>query len=220
MSWAEEDWTVGLSGRVLQKVKELQVQQERLSRENKQKQLQLDNIHISLRKQTTKYEEVRVELQSRQRELQSVQEEAKTAFNSKERLSQEVQTKQAQICSLEGQLDAARAHNNKLTREIKRLKAELEKLQNSRVVAGNNDLAEVQKERQFPKKQHQQGVNKLYRELQQARTLHNALQAQLDQVTRQTQQLTTAFEKQSKHIAGLLAELQEKERRHDEELLQ
>lgn len=54
MSWAEEDWTVGLSGRVLQKVKELQVQQERLSRENKQKQLQLDNIHTSYEKQTVK----------------------------------------------------------------------------------------------------------------------------------------------------------------------
>lgn len=54
MSWAEEDWTVGLSGRVLQKVKELQVLQERLSRENKQKQLQLDNIHTSLEKQTVK----------------------------------------------------------------------------------------------------------------------------------------------------------------------
>uniref|UniRef100_A0A3Q3SWW1 Centromere protein Cenp-F N-terminal domain-containing protein n=1 Tax=Mastacembelus armatus TaxID=205130 RepID=A0A3Q3SWW1_9TELE len=54
MSWAEEDWTVGLSGRVLQKVKELQVHQERLSRENKQKQLQLDNIHTNLEKQTAK----------------------------------------------------------------------------------------------------------------------------------------------------------------------
>uniref|UniRef100_A0A3B4YE09 Centromere protein Cenp-F N-terminal domain-containing protein n=1 Tax=Seriola lalandi dorsalis TaxID=1841481 RepID=A0A3B4YE09_SERLL len=54
MSWAEEDWTVGLSGRVLQKVKELQVHQDRLSRENKQKQLQLDNIQTSLEKQTVK----------------------------------------------------------------------------------------------------------------------------------------------------------------------
>uniref|UniRef100_A0A3B3CGY6 Centromere protein Cenp-F N-terminal domain-containing protein n=1 Tax=Oryzias melastigma TaxID=30732 RepID=A0A3B3CGY6_ORYME len=54
MSWAEEDWTVGLSGRVLQKVKELQVHKERLFRENKQKQLQLDNIHASLEKQIVK----------------------------------------------------------------------------------------------------------------------------------------------------------------------
>lgn len=54
MSWAEEDWTVGLSGRVLQKVKEQQVQYERLSRENKQKQLQLDNINTNLEKQTVK----------------------------------------------------------------------------------------------------------------------------------------------------------------------
>ncbi|XP_068445039.1 centromere protein F [Clinocottus analis] len=131
MSWAEEDWTVGLSGRVLQKVKELQVHQERLSRENKQKQLQLDNIHTSLEKQNVKYEEVRGELQCLQRELRGVREEAKTAVTSSERLTQELQTKQAQVCSLEGQVDATRTLNNKFTLEIKRLEAELEKLQNS-----------------------------------------------------------------------------------------
>ncbi|KAK1904182.1 Centromere protein F [Dissostichus eleginoides] len=131
MSWAEEDWTVGLSGRVLQKVKELQVNQERLSRESKQKQLQLDNIHTSLEKQTSKYEEVRGELICTQRELQSVSKEAKAAVSSSERLTQELHTKQAQVCSLEGQADAARTLNNKLTQEVKRLEVELEKLQNS-----------------------------------------------------------------------------------------
>ncbi|XP_013861195.1 centromere protein F isoform X2 [Austrofundulus limnaeus] len=131
MSWAEEDWTVGLSGRVLQKVKELQIHKERLSRENKQKQLQLDNIHTSLEKQTVKHEKVRGELQSTQRELQSVQEEAQAAITNKERLTQELHTRRAQVCSLEGQLDAAHSHNNKLTQEVKRLEAELEKLQNS-----------------------------------------------------------------------------------------
>lgn len=62
MSWAEEDWTVGLSGRSLQKVKELQVQQERLNRERQQKQLQLDSTQTSLNKQTVKvlYEQVKV----------------------------------------------------------------------------------------------------------------------------------------------------------------
>ncbi|XP_062249682.1 centromere protein F isoform X3 [Platichthys flesus] len=131
MSWAEEDWTVGLSGRVLQKVKELQVQHDRLSRETKQKQLQLDNIQTNLEKQTLKYDEVRGELHSVQRELQNVHEEAKTAVSSSECLAQELQTKQAQVCSFEGQLDAARTLNNKLTQEVKRLEAELEKLQNS-----------------------------------------------------------------------------------------
>ncbi|XP_010787106.1 centromere protein F isoform X2 [Notothenia coriiceps] len=131
MSWAEEDWTVGLSGRVLQKVKELQVNQERLSRESKQKQLQLDNIHTSVEKQTSKYEEVRGELVCTQRELQSVSKEAKAAVSSSERLTQELHTKQAQVCSLEGQADAARTLNNKLTQEVKRLEVELEKLQNS-----------------------------------------------------------------------------------------
>ncbi|MEQ2273629.1 hypothetical protein XENORESO_006642, partial [Xenotaenia resolanae] len=138
MSWAEEDWTVGLSGRVLQKVKELQVLKERLSRENKQKQLQLDNTHTSLEKQTAKYEEVRGELQFVQRELQSVREEAKAAVTSKERLTQDLHIKQAQVCSLEGQLDAARNHNNHLSQEIKRLEAELEKLQNSSRLSDTN----------------------------------------------------------------------------------
>ncbi|XP_067374244.1 centromere protein F isoform X2 [Channa argus] len=131
MSWAEEDWTVGLSGRVLQKVKELQVQQQHLARENKQKQLQLDNIHTSYEKQTLKYDEVRGELQSLQRELQSIQGEAKAAGISRERLNQDLQTKQAQVCSLEGQLDSARTLNDRLTKEVKRLESELEKLQNS-----------------------------------------------------------------------------------------
>lgn len=62
MSWAEEDWTVGLPGRALQKLKELQVQQERLNRERQQKQLQLDSTQTSLNKQTVKvlYEQVKV----------------------------------------------------------------------------------------------------------------------------------------------------------------
>lgn len=44
------------------------------------------------------------------------------------------------------------------------------------------DLTELQKERQGLERQHQQEVNKLNQELQQARTLHNALQAQADKV--------------------------------------
>ena len=44
------------------------------------------------------------------------------------------------------------------------------------------DLSELQKERQCLERQHQQEVNKLNQELQQARTLHNALQAQADKV--------------------------------------
>lgn len=41
---------------------------------------------------------------------------------------------------------------------------------------------EFQEERQSLEKQHQQEMNKLNQELQQARTLHNALQAQGDKV--------------------------------------
>ncbi|KAJ8014870.1 hypothetical protein DPEC_G00020260 [Dallia pectoralis] len=131
MSWAEEDWTLGLSGRVLQKVKELQVQQDRLNRERQQKQLQLDSTQTSLNKQTVKYEQVRGELQSVQRELQAAREEVQTGVCARDRLAQDLQVKQAQVCSLEGQLASAHTLTHSLEKEVKRLEVELEKLQNS-----------------------------------------------------------------------------------------
>ncbi|XP_010896678.2 centromere protein F [Esox lucius] len=131
MSWAEEDWTVGLSGRVLQKVKELQIQQERLNKERQQKQLQLDSTQTSLNKQTVKYEQVRGELQSVQRELQAARKEVQAGVCARDRLSQDLQVKQAQVCSLEGQLASARTLTHTLEKEVKRLEAELEKLQNT-----------------------------------------------------------------------------------------
>uniref|UniRef100_A0AAR2LED1 Centromere protein Cenp-F N-terminal domain-containing protein n=1 Tax=Pygocentrus nattereri TaxID=42514 RepID=A0AAR2LED1_PYGNA len=54
MSWATEDWTTGLSGRVLQKVQELQAHNEKLNRERQQRQLQLDNSEAALHKQKQK----------------------------------------------------------------------------------------------------------------------------------------------------------------------
>ncbi|KAM6953344.1 centromere protein F-like [Aplochiton taeniatus] len=120
MSWAEEDWTVGLTGRAQQKVKELQVQQERFARESRQRQLQLDTTQTALNKQNRKYEEVRGELQGLQRELQTVREEALAGVGARDRLGQELQVKQAQVCSLQGQLDASRTLTDTLTKEIKR----------------------------------------------------------------------------------------------------
>ncbi|XP_030621346.1 centromere protein F [Chanos chanos] len=129
MSWAADDWTSGLSGHVLQKVQELQAQQERLNREKQQKQLQLDNVEAALHKQKLKNEELRVDLVAVQRELVAVQEQAQGEVRARERLTQELQMKQAQVCGLEGQLDSARTLTQTLTQEIKRLEAELEKLQ-------------------------------------------------------------------------------------------
>lgn len=53
-------------------------------------------------------------------------------------------------------------------------------------VCVHQDLTELQKERQCLEKQHQQEVNKLNQELQQAMILHNALQAQADKVNTHT----------------------------------
>lgn len=69
------------------------------------------------------------------------------------------------------------------------------------------DLTELHKERQCLEKQHQQEVNKLNQELQQARTLHNGLQAQADKVNIKV--INKTKEKQSfcsrvrKYIYGL-----------------
>ncbi|XP_036404257.1 centromere protein F [Megalops cyprinoides] len=131
MSWALEDWVAGLSGRALQKVRELQDHQERLQRERQQRQVQLDNAEAALNKQKLKYEEVRAELVGVQRDLQSTQEEVQAGARVQDRLIQELQVKQAQVCSLQGQLDSAHSLSHSLAQEVKRLKAELEKLQNA-----------------------------------------------------------------------------------------
>lgn len=54
MSWPGEDWTAGLTGHVLQKVKQLQSQNEKLTKERQQRQLQLDNSEAALNKQKQK----------------------------------------------------------------------------------------------------------------------------------------------------------------------
>ncbi|XP_035266146.1 centromere protein F isoform X2 [Anguilla anguilla] len=131
MSWAVGDWAAGLSGTALQKVRELQAQQDRLQREKQQRQLQLESTEAALCKQKQKFEEVRVELAGVRKDLQSSQEEVLVGVRERQRLSQELQVKQAQVCGLEGQLDSARSVSHTLTQEVKRLEAELEKLQNA-----------------------------------------------------------------------------------------
>ncbi|XP_063731822.1 centromere protein F [Eleginops maclovinus] len=76
------------------------------------------------------------------------------------------------------------------------------------------DLTELQKERQCLEKQHQQEVNKLNQELQQARTLHNALQAQADKLSLQKQALDKELDTlkaKLKWTEGQLQESQKKE---------
>ncbi|XP_018936784.2 centromere protein F isoform X1 [Cyprinus carpio] len=129
MSWAGDDWTVGLTGHVLQKVQQLQAQNEKLNKEKQQRHLQLDNSEAALHKQKQKYEEVRVELAAVQRELGGVREAVQVEVRARERLSHDLQVKTGQVNSLEGQLESAKKLTQNLTQEIKRLEAELEKLQ-------------------------------------------------------------------------------------------
>ncbi|KAF5900245.1 centromere protein F-like isoform X1, partial [Clarias magur] len=133
MSWAADDWTLGLSGLVLKKVQELQAHNEKLNRERQQRQLQLDNSEAALHKQKQKYEEVRAELGAVQRELVGVREHAQGEARARDRLVQDLQAKVAQVCTLEGQLDSTRTLVQNLTQEVKRLEAELEKLQKESV---------------------------------------------------------------------------------------
>ncbi|XP_077103526.1 uncharacterized protein LOC143756745 isoform X3 [Siphateles boraxobius] len=129
MSWAGDDWTVGLTGHVLQKVKQLQAQNEKLNKEKQQRQLQLDNSEAALHKQKQKYEEVRVELAVLQRELGGEREAVQAEVRTRDRLTHDLQVKTAQVHSLEGQLQSAKKQTQNLTQELKRLEAELEKLQ-------------------------------------------------------------------------------------------
>lgn len=54
MSWAVEEWKDGLPGKALQKIREMEVQLDKLKKERTQKQFQLDSLESALQKQKQK----------------------------------------------------------------------------------------------------------------------------------------------------------------------
>lgn len=54
MSWAVEEWKDGLPGKALQKIREMEVQLDKLKKERTQKQFQLDSLEAALQKQKQK----------------------------------------------------------------------------------------------------------------------------------------------------------------------
>lgn len=56
MSWADDEWKDGLPYRALQKIQQLEGNLEKLQKDQKQKQFQLDSIEAAYQKQLKKVE--------------------------------------------------------------------------------------------------------------------------------------------------------------------
>lgn len=54
MSWAVEEWKDGLPGKALQKIREMEVQLDKLKKERTQKQFQLESLEAAMQKQKQK----------------------------------------------------------------------------------------------------------------------------------------------------------------------
>ena len=55
MSWVQEEWKDGLNQKVLIKISALENQNEKLKKEAKQKQFQLESLDAALNKQVDKF---------------------------------------------------------------------------------------------------------------------------------------------------------------------
>ncbi|XP_076877844.1 uncharacterized protein LOC143526922 isoform X2 [Brachyhypopomus gauderio] len=80
------------------------------------------------------------------------------------------------------------------------------------------ELQEVQRERHTLQKQHQQDSNRLNQEIQQARTLHNTLQAQCDKLALQKQAVERDLEGTQAKLKNMEADLTESQKREAQTL--
>ncbi|KAM6128292.1 LOW QUALITY PROTEIN: centromere protein F [Pterocles gutturalis] len=137
MSQAVEDWKEGLSSRVLQKIRELESQVDKLKKERQQRQFQLESLEAALQKQKQKVEN-KNEAATLKRENQSFMELCDSLEKAKQKMSHDLQVKESQVNIQSGQLNSSKKDIERCQQELKRYKCELERSQQT-LIAG--DLA-------------------------------------------------------------------------------
>ena len=102
MSWAKDEWKNGLSAFVLNKVTEIEKQNERLLKESKQKQFQLESLEAAFQKQKRLTDEAKTQNSAQKRELQTTSESCQELERNWQKALHELQTKEALVSCLEG----------------------------------------------------------------------------------------------------------------------
>nr|XP_020451374.1 centromere protein F-like isoform X1 [Monopterus albus]XP_020451384.1 centromere protein F-like isoform X1 [Monopterus albus]XP_020451394.1 centromere protein F-like isoform X1 [Monopterus albus]XP_020451403.1 centromere protein F-like isoform X1 [Monopterus albus]XP_020451412.1 centromere protein F-like isoform X1 [Monopterus albus]XP_020451421.1 centromere protein F-like isoform X1 [Monopterus albus] len=146
-------------------------------------------------------------LKSLQKEIEQSKKELAAKELSLQRAHNEISQGHTRMAQERERVSGAEQKLKQLQEELKcqRQNAESSRLQHQQRTKElekehQKELMEFQKERQCLERQHQQEMNKLNQELQQARVLHNALQAQADKLSLQKQ----ALEKELDTLKGKL----------------
>ena len=159
MSWAKDEWKDGLSVYVLQHITELEQQNERTVKENKQKLFQLESCTAALEKQKRLTEEEKGKHSNLKREIQSLTETCDEAERNRQKLLHEIQQKDGKLSCIEGQLNRMKQSLDNETNKAAHLKIELEKIQHEHTQSLNKyekqsaELSKVQEHISFQRKQ-------------------------------------------------------------------
>ncbi|TRY90108.1 hypothetical protein DNTS_031602 [Danionella cerebrum] len=179
-------------------------------------------------------EELRGHVSELKREAQLESERIKDVESRLTQASREISAKEQSLTQTRDQLnraqtrisqenDRAQAAEQKVKHLQEELKCQRQNAESSRCNAEQRrkdmerehqrELLEQQRERQALEKQHQQESSKLNQEIQQARVLHNTLQAQHDKVCLQKQSLERDLEDVKGKLKNTEADLRESQKR-------
>ncbi|XP_076815374.1 uncharacterized protein LOC143461523 [Clavelina lepadiformis] len=125
MSWAREEWKEGLNQKALNKIIEIENQNEKLKKETKQKQFQLDSLEAAFNKQKRQCESDKSEISILKRENHTLGETCSKLEHKSEKLCNELRHKESYLNSIESQLQ--------------RCKSQLDQSNSKHVKNDNND---------------------------------------------------------------------------------
>ena len=128
MSWAKDEWKDGLAPTVLKKITDLEKHNEKLLKEGKQRQFQLDSLDATLQKQKKLTDEEKGRNSSLKREIQTLTESCEDLERTRQKFLHESQTKDSRISILEGQLSKTKQNLESESNKAAQIKVQLEKL--------------------------------------------------------------------------------------------
>ena len=129
MSWATDEWKDGLPGRALIKIQEMEKKLDRLCKEQKQRQFQMEQVEASHQKQIRKTEEEKSKYSDLKHENQSLSESCQRIERNREKLQHDIQNKDTHIACLEGKLSHAKQSLDAEINKAARMKTDLERAQ-------------------------------------------------------------------------------------------
>ncbi|KAK3093159.1 hypothetical protein FSP39_012052 [Pinctada imbricata] len=129
MSWLTDEWKDGLPHKALQKIAQIEQQNEKLKKEREQKQFQFESLEQALRVEKRKVEEEKSQYGSLQRDYKALSEQCQEVENKRQKLATDVHTKDNLISCLECKVSQAKSQYEAETAKMLHVQQELESVQ-------------------------------------------------------------------------------------------